>query len=703
MNRLSSALLSIATLFFLHCSREHRAAQSAEPPPIIVISIDTLRSDHLPAYGYAGVQTPNIDALRLDSILFRSAWSHVPLTLPSHVSILTGLLPTENGVRNNLGYHLDVKAHPPITSALKERGYASGAAVSAYVLRGETGLRDAFDFYDDSMGNVSAANLADLQRPGAATEAIAEKWIGERGSQPYFFLLHLFEPHAPYEPPAKFANVANPYDGEIAAADEIVGRFIDFLKRSGVYERAAIVLLSDHGEGLNDHGEQEHGIFLYREAIQVPLMVKLPKNARAGSTVEQPVELIDVVPTIAEIAGVTFSGRGRSLLSTGAAQRSIYSETYYPRIHLGWSELRSIIDGRHHYIEAPKPELYDLRSDAAEKRNVLSDDRRTYAALKRELSAYDVKLAQPENVSSEDAAKLAALGYIGSTANATGGALPDPKDEIGNVKPMQDAARLAAQGRGREAVAAWREVLRKNPRMVAAWTALATELENEGKIEEAVAAWSDAMRNVPEIAPNIALSRGSLYLRMGRLDDATRDAGLAASLNPAAAHQLGARIAMARRDFAAAEAEARQAMSDSNYRLSASVTLAQALSAQGRRDEALSLLDQSVAEAQQRGTPVEFLQFARGDLLMMLGQQQEAQAAFREEIRAFPAHLRAYTNLAAISLLNRDRDGAAAVIDQMVAANPRLEAYVAAARFYASLGDTASASKWQAKAREAAK
>ncbi|MCU1348184.1 MAG: hypothetical protein JWO56_1214, partial [Acidobacteria bacterium] len=260
--------LFAAILFALSaCTREHATGGGTATPsypnaPVIVISIDTLRADHLPAYGYRGVETPNIDRLRNDAILFTHAYSHVPLTLPSHVALLTGELPPDNGVRNNIGFSFDPAKHSTIPTLLKEKGYATGAAVSAYVLRGNSGLAKAFDFYDDDIAVKTGEVVGRLQRPGAESEAIAEKWIDARAQRPFFFMLHLFEPHSPYEPAPEFrARYAGaPYDGEIATADAVVGKFLDYLKQRGIYDRATIVLLSDHGEGLNEHGEDEHGI-----------------------------------------------------------------------------------------------------------------------------------------------------------------------------------------------------------------------------------------------------------------------------------------------------------------------------------------------------------------------------------------------------------------------------------------------------------
>src|SRR5438874_1612424 len=397
------------------CHRRETAAHVYPNAPVIVISIDTLRADHLPAYGYKQVETPNIDRFRRDSILFENAYAHVPLTYPSHISMLTGALPPDNGVRNNIGYPFDAARHETIPSLLHKNGYATGAAISAYVLRGSTGIKNAFEFYDDAVEVRGGEAQGELQRDGATTAAIAERWIGEQGDRPFFFLLHLFEPHSPYTPPEPYRSryTSSPYDGEIATADAIVGQFIDDLKRKKIYDRAVIVLMSDHGEGLNEHGEAEHGIFLYREELHVPLMLKLPDNDQSNRSVSQPVGLIDIFPTIAALTGITppASLRGQSLLAT-SAHRSLYAETLYPRIHLGWSDLHSLIDDAHHYIKAPRPELYEFPHDPAERDNILERERRTYAAMRQQLDAYGSEMQAPSNIDPEEAKKLAALGYL---------------------------------------------------------------------------------------------------------------------------------------------------------------------------------------------------------------------------------------------------------------------------------------------------
>ncbi|MFL6244548.1 MAG: sulfatase, partial [Thermoanaerobaculia bacterium] len=277
----------LIALFAFAC---HRAPAR---PPVILISIDTLRSDHLPAYGYRAIATPAIDRLAADGIVYEHAFSHVPLTLPSHTSIFTGLLPAHHGVRDNAGFRLDAKT-PTIASMLRAHGYATGGVVSAYVLRATTNASLGFDTYDDAIPFIEGAPTGNLARPGRDSIAIARQWIAAKSAQPFFAFVHLFEPHAPYEPT---------YDAEITTSDALVGELLDSLRASGIYDDALIILLSDHGEGLNEHGEKEHGVLLYREALQVPLIVKLPGNERRGTRVAEAVQLVDVLPTIAAVTG----------------------------------------------------------------------------------------------------------------------------------------------------------------------------------------------------------------------------------------------------------------------------------------------------------------------------------------------------------------------------------------------------------------
>jgi arylsulfatase A-like enzyme len=533
-----------------------RAAEPARPP-VILISIDTLRADHLPAYGYRGVETPNLDRFAADAITFERAFAHAPLTLPSHASIMTGLLPPEHGVRDNAGYRLDPST-PTIASVLRANGYATGAAVSAWVLRAPTNVGAGFEAYDDRVDLVDGAPSGMLQRRGSETASIATTWIRAHSAAPFLYFLHLFEPHTPYEPPADLSlRYATPYDGEIAAVDAILGQFLDALRRDALYDAALIIVLSDHGEGLGDHGEDEHGVLLYREALHVPLFVKLPRNARAGTRESRPVQLIDVLPTILSATGVEppTNAHGVTLLDP-APPRPIYAETMYPRIHLGWSELRSMIDYPNHLIDGPRPELYDLGADFAERTDLIATRRREAVSLRNQLAPFRAQAVAVPAISREEQARLASLGYVGGQgASATGSDL-NPRDHLADLRELKLIADQMAREDFDGAEARIERLLARNP----AWSDLRDQLgvarEAIGDLDGAAAAYRDAIVATPELAPEFALSLGAVLLRKGDLDGAEAHARIALTSNPPAAHDLLARIALARGDHDGALREA---------------------------------------------------------------------------------------------------------------------------------------------------
>ena len=463
--------------------------------PVILISIDTLRADHLPDYGYKGVETPSLQALRKDAILYDNAYSHVPLTLPSHAALLTGLLPFENGVRDNVGFRLSSK-HPTLASLLKAQGYATGAAVSTYLLRGERGIGAGFDLYDDHLEKL---NEGVTERSGYEAEAALEKWLESSPSSgnAVFAFLHLYEPHTPYEPPEPFKTryASAPYDGEIAAADAVVGRFLAYLKKKNLYDPAIVIVLSDHGEGLNDHGEEEHSVLLYREDIRVPLFVKLPGSRLAGKTIAAPVALTDVLPTVAMLVGMPVPAglHGINLIHAGEkgqdAQRRIYSETLYPRLHLGWADLASLTDASYQYIEAPRPELYDLAADPGQKHDLSAGRPPAFRTMRLELANMNRPFLAPEAVSPEELKKLAALGYITvSEAGKEEKNLPDPKDRLPSLHLYKNLFATFFAKKYPETIQIARELLAKEPRIIAAWRMLADSLANTGHPEEALKA-----------------------------------------------------------------------------------------------------------------------------------------------------------------------------------------------------------------------
>jgi arylsulfatase A-like enzyme/cytochrome c-type biogenesis protein CcmH/NrfG len=662
-----AATLAIASL--VAC----RAATPPTPPtssaPVVVISIDTLRSDHLGVYGYTAGATPAIDALRRDSVLFTHAYSHVPLTLPAHVSLLSGTLPGEHGVRDNVGYAVAPALAPWLPSLLAGHGYATGGFVSSFVLRHATGVARGFATYDDHFPRAAQATMAGVGRPGQATLDAAKAWLGGQGGKPLFLFFHVYEPHLPYQPPPPFDArfTARPYDGEIAEADRVVGLLLDELKRLGIYDRALVVLLSDHGEGLGDHGEDEHGLLLYRESLQVPLLVKLPGGARAGQTVDQPAQLVDLVPTVIEVLGLEpIAGLAGSSWLSLASPRTLYAETYYPQIHFGWQPLRSVIGEGHHYIESTAPELYDLAADPAESRNRLTDDRRLAGRLRDAARGFARPLAAPAAADQSTRQELAALGYLSGAATSTADpeSLPRPQDRIGVLRAIQAALRDARHGDVDAGIAALDAILRENPLILDAWSELGTALDRRARHAEALRAFEKAFELSGRSAP-LALPVIDAKLKLGRPAEAlalarwARDAGAIdgaqqarfASRLAAAGDPAGARVFLA--DSTAPEAQA---------------ALAESLVAGGRPREGLALAERAAAQTPNAPAVLEQVAYAR----LALGDWAGAKAAAERAVAADERRANAWNHLGVARYQTGDAAGALAAWERAVALDPDL-------------------------------
>jgi len=461
------------------------------------------------------------------------------------------------------------------------------------------------------------------------------------------------------------------------------------------------VLVSDHGEGLGDHGEEEHGLLLYNEAIQVPLLVKLPGSQLGGETATRPVELTDVAPTVLSLLGLAVppSLPGLSLvdlLGPEAPTRKIYSETFYPRLHFGWSELFSLIDDRHHYIEGPDPELYDRLKDPAERTNVLRGERRAYAEMRQALGGYDRALAPPSAVDAETREAMAALGYIGSGAGtAAEGPLPDPKSKIGSLGDLKTGFQLLHDRDFPGAAAAFRKVIDENPKMVDAWEFLARAYQQQGRSDEALAAYREALK-ISGGSPHIAVSAASLFFDLGRLDDAEAHAKMALASNPSFAHGLLAQVALRRNRLDEAEKEARLAMADESLRVGPMVTLAEVLHAKRDSTGALDLLrkaEESYAQREAKDPDLlRGLSLIRGKVLADLGDSAAAEASFRREIEQFPDSVRAYSSLALLQALSGRPAEVGPTLKQMVDANPTPLAYAEAVKTLRLLEDRGAAS-----------
>jgi len=430
-------------------------------PNVVLITIDTLRADHVGCYGAQSVKTPTLDGLANDGVVFERAISQVPLTWPSHAVILTGTYPFQNGVQDFTGQPLAPQFRS-VAQAFKQAGYATGAVVSAFVLDRSWGLGRGFDFYDDAFSaetfQKKDIGLVDRRAGESVTHAIA--WLKKTPGRPFFLWLHLYDPHNPYDPPEPYSSEykGHLYDGEIAYADHELGTLIAFLKQNKLYDSSVIVATSDHGESLAEHGEDEHGFFIYNATVHVPLIVKpqagsgIPGGRRA-----EPVESAAIACSMMRLAGIKDpiekQLQARSLFGPdGEKHDPAYSETFYPFSSFGWSPLHALESEHFHYIDAPQPELYDLDADPGETHNIADQQPASVGVLKEKLRqhlAHNPFTQQASNggsLSPDAQEKLRALGYFGFRAAISPeqikAGLADPKEklwEFNAILKAQDA------------------------------------------------------------------------------------------------------------------------------------------------------------------------------------------------------------------------------------------------------------------------
>jgi choline-sulfatase len=493
----------------------------AQPPRpnVLFVTIDTLRADRLGSYGYVQARTPGLDRLAREGVRFADATSYAPLTYPSHVALLTGRYASAFGVRTNGSTPLAESA-TTIAERLRTAGYATGAFVSSAILDSSYGLSQGFDIYDDEFSDdASSANvsLSDLQRGASGTAAVARRWIAAQQGRPWFAWIHFYDPHLPYEPPAKYRTLTGgrPYDGEIAYVDDMLSSVLASLDRAST----AIVVTADHGESLGEHGEADHGFFLYDSTLRVPLIIAAP--GLAPRVVRDQVRTVDVAPTMAALAGLTASASnatdGESLLplARGEARRDVpvaYAESWYPRLHFGWSELRSARVGEWKYIGAPKPELYDLRTDAAERKNIVGDKGTVAGRLAADLGAIAASLSATPAASTPAAApdpealtRLQALGYVGTFAPASSGtSAENPADHLVQYQQYRGLFNRAlgalSRGDAAAAIPIFKQLLSSNVRAFEAHLYLGNAYAAQKRTDAALGEYDAAVQLNPDLA-----------------------------------------------------------------------------------------------------------------------------------------------------------------------------------------------------------
>ena len=519
-------------------------APAAPPTNVLLVTIDTLRADKVGVYGARSPATPVMDRLAREGVLFEQATVQVPLTRPSHVSILTGKYPFVHGIRDNVSFPL-APEHRPLAELLKARGYVTGGFVGAFMLNAQSGLGRGFDEFDDTFNSEvrTSVFLAEYQRRAAAVEERAGPWI-ERvagGSRPFFAWVHFYDPHSPYDPPPPFDGryARSPYDGEVGYTDEILGRLLARLDRLVVRDRTLVVVTSDHGEGLGDHAEAEHGFFVYDSVLRVPLILRLPGALPAGIRVRAQARSIDLLPTILNLVGeAAWTPRGlpgQSLLpAIKAPDRTFtdsvsYGETLFPRLHFGSSDLRSIRVGGWKYIEAPRPELYDLTSDPGERENLYAGGTRRARSLRSRL--FDALGGSPESavvgvaapkLDPETLRKLASLGYVTGTGGAAVNSV-DPKDMIVEFQAYTRGVRSAfeAYDRGdlQSAINLFQSTISSGRADFDVHYYLGCAYARLGRFQEAVGPLREAIRKMPAYTPSY-LDLAKAYVALNRYGDA---------------------------------------------------------------------------------------------------------------------------------------------------------------------------------------
>jgi choline-sulfatase len=483
-------------------------------PNIILITLDTTRADRMGFLGSKRGLTPNLDALARQSVVFARAYAQVPLTTPSHATILTGTYPQFNQIGdmgNVLGESL-----PYLPDILHGNGYSTAGFVGSQVLDpagvGAPGFGRGFDIYDAGFHSRSSGEdrYQSIERRALSVVERAQNWILKHSTRPFFLWVHLYDPHDPYDPPLPFKTryATQLYDGEIAYTDFAVGKLLQLLRSRGLYRGSLIAVMADHGEALGEHGEASHGIFLYDETIHVPLMFKLP-GQQQGARIQSRVGLVDVAPTVLALAGTEVPRAMQGVVLLGAAAREndrpAYAESDYPFRAFGWSPLRSVRNGKYLYIKAPRPELYDESADPKATRNIASSERAVAETMSAGLRQFVQKTRSAstakQELRPEQVEQLQALGYVATVnrsdpAGAEGGA--DPKDKIEIANAMHEALLAAEEDRYQDAVSPLQRVLKGEPTSALANLQLGKALSRLQQYEQALPYLKKAVALTPE-------------------------------------------------------------------------------------------------------------------------------------------------------------------------------------------------------------
>jgi arylsulfatase A-like enzyme/tetratricopeptide (TPR) repeat protein len=669
------------------------ADRGVDKPNVILITLDTTRADHIGCYGYAGAKTPRLDALARQGVLFEQAATTAPLTLPAHTSIMTGMYPTYHGVRIN-GNTAVSEEQTTIAEVLSGRGYECGAFIGAFVLDGRWGLNQGFQHYDDQfdLGKYKHIDLGAIQRPGNQVMDSALTWLEGQKSRPFFAWVHLYDPHSPYEPPEPYRSefgsggLAGLYDGEIAFMDEQVGRLVDWLRANGLEEKTILVLIGDHGEGLGSHGEGTHGYFIYDYVLHVPLIVVAPFKALQGARVAAQVSAVDVFPTILELARSAPPAKvqGRSLLPSifrPAQKRAefAYSESMSPNLQFGWSALHSLRTPRYKYIDAPRPELYDLTEDSGEATNLFAGAPGVAREMKAELdklvaeTSRDAPTPQAANLDKQTVERLSALGYIGAPVSAKKpagqGPLADPKDKLDVFQAVTAAGELVQEDKYAEAASRIEAALRDEPMIPQALLVLSTCYVEMGRTEEAKTKLELILKEDPESIPAL-ISMANILIEERKNEDVIALCKQTLSLDErnTQAYMLIGEVLLGELKYGEALPYLERAVEIQPKVTRSRMTLGACLVGLKQYGRAEAELKQVIEEAPK--FPLAF--FNLGLLYEEQGRLDEARTAYSQEVTAYPGEFKARFNLGKLLFKLGDRAGSLEQMREVVELTPKL-------------------------------